>query len=531
MSRMNIDYSLYLVTGRDLLPSGKDYFESLEESIQGGVTVVQIREKVAETGEFLSIAQRTKEICYKYNIPVIVNDRLDIALAIGADGVHLGQADMPLPIARSLLPSGTIIGISVNTPEEALRAKEQGADYVGIGAIWGTKSKQLTSPILSVRGVGPILEVLAETNIKTVAIGGIKSNNALRALHGAVAPSNYRALDGIAVISDIVASNQPREAAAKLASIVKDFKTLRTPPIFSFQSDSISNLTSRSLIQEAANFLDVIRKNTPLVHQITNNVVTTQSANATLALGASPIMSNAPEEMEELSRVIGALLVNIGTIANKDGMLAAGKWANINRKPIVLDPVAVGATSHRRNATNDLLNEWQPSVIKGNAGEIGALAKSAEAKSRGVDSVGSGFAEPHKVVQQLARTERCIVLLTGETDWISDGQITINCQNGHQFLADITGSGCMLGTCVATFCAAASISAKSEYSASSPYLVHGNMFTATLGGLLALTVASEIAGERPDVKGTGTFLSALIDTLYHLTPAQIMERAKVEIVI
>jgi thiamine-phosphate diphosphorylase/hydroxyethylthiazole kinase len=119
----------------------------------------------------LSVAARTKEICHKHRIPIIINDRIDIALAIRADGVHLGQNDMPISIARKLLPQGTIIGASVNTPEEATRAKEDGADYVGIGALWDTQRKQLTNPIIGVRGVGRVLEALNGSDIKAVAIG------------------------------------------------------------------------------------------------------------------------------------------------------------------------------------------------------------------------------------------------------------------------------------------------------------------------------------------------------------------------
>jgi len=266
-----------------------------------------------------------------------------------------------------------------------------------------------------------------------------------------------------------------------------------------------------------------------LIHQITNNVVMNQSANATLALGASPIMATSVNEMEDLSKVNGALLVNFGTITDKAGMIEAGRWANIRRKPVVFDPVAVGATDFRRKAADELLNAWQASVIKGNPAEIGALAKSSEVVSKGVDSVGSGFADPASIVKLLARKERCIVAMTGEKDWISDGINVIRISNGHELLDKITGSGCMVGTTVATFCAAASLCAK-EDSNSSSLLVKGDMMVASLGGILALTIASEFAAARSDVKGSGTFLPALIDELFHLTPQKIIEKAKVEIV-
>lgn len=523
-----IDCSLYLVTGRELLPPGKDYLESVEEAIKGGVTVVQVREKNVDTKEFLEIARKTKTICQKYGVPIIINDRIDIALAIQADGVHLGQSDMPIAIARQLLPPGAIIGTSVNTVQEAEKAKECGIDYVGIGAVWDTSTKKLTAPVIGIRGIGAILEVFKNTDIQAVAIGGIKISNALQVLHGGVAPSDYRSLDGLAIVSEIMASQQPLEQAKGLRHIIDSFKLSKIPPVFSSQH---TKYDVTSLVGQAGQLLKSVRNLSPLVHQITNIVVTTQSANATLALGASPIMSNASEEMSDLSKIIGGLLINIGTISNKACMLLAGQLANLNRKPIVLDPVAAGATAYRKDATEEFLNEFQPTVIKGNAGEIGALVGSLEAKSRGVDSIGPGFSNPAEVVRQLARRQRAIILLTGETDWISDGDVVLKVTNGHPYLGSITGSGCMLGTCIATFCAAANLSASTSPSESTDrLLVNGDMLVATLGGLLALTIGSELAGERTDVKGTGTFLPGLIDELFHLTPECIVERAKVEIV-
>jgi thiamine-phosphate diphosphorylase / hydroxyethylthiazole kinase len=120
----------------------------------------------------LEIAKKTKEICHKHGIPIIINDRIDIALAMGADGVHLGQNDMPPEVARQLLPDGTIIGVSVSTVEEAKKvASDNIANYVGIAAVWPTNSKQVKTHPLRPRGVGPILDALAPTNINSVAIG------------------------------------------------------------------------------------------------------------------------------------------------------------------------------------------------------------------------------------------------------------------------------------------------------------------------------------------------------------------------
>ncbi|EGO25805.1 hypothetical protein SERLADRAFT_348122 [Serpula lacrymans var. lacrymans S7.9] len=529
-----VDYSLYLVTGRELLPQGKDYLVSLEESLQGGVTIVQVREKHIDTLEFLEIAQKTKLLCNKYNVPLIINDRIDIALAVQADGVHLGQTDMPIHIARSLLPPGTILGVSCNTKEHVQKAISDGADYVGIGAVWGTSTKQLTSPVIGVRGVGQILKTLDGTNVKGSFIGGIKSANALRTLHGSVSTTGH-VLDGIAVVSDIVASTTPFHAAQNLSSILGAFNrniTLRVDQRYDATSSHIIDKIKNGV----CNLMQTIKKTSPLIHQITNVVVTNQSANATLALGASPIMATAPEEMYDLSLAIGALLINFGTVKDKEGMILAGQFANASQKPVVFDPVGVGATQFRKRTAAELLNTWQASVIKGNAAELGALADSKEVQAKGVDSVGGGFLDPAGFVKELAKKERCVIVLTGKTDWISDGTTVVKLDNGHEILGDITGSGCLVGTCVAVFCGGAWAEAVSHEGNGalnqdpSGQLVKGDMLLGAISGVLALTIAAELAVERSDVHGSGTFLPALIDELYHLTPQEIIEKAKIEVV-
>ncbi|CDO76183.1 hypothetical protein BN946_scf185037.g6 [Trametes cinnabarina] len=502
----------------------------LNSSLQGGVTLVQIREKNADTGEFLKIAQDSKAICRKYNVPILINDRIDIALAVGADGVHIGQTDMPVEIARKLLPPHAIIGMTCNTVEHVKNAVKDGVDYVGLGPVWSTQTKKVAHPVLGVRGIGKLLEALEGSDVKAVAIAGIKSTNVLHCLHGAVSPSG-RPLDGVAVVSDIVASTDPLNAAKRLSTKIKAFNSAPSPPVFSLSLSSYT-YTADALKKNVGEFLCAIKKFAPLVHQITNNVVTTQSANATLALGASPIMATAPEEMEDLSEAAGALLVNFGTIQNIDGMLASGFHYNQNRKPVVFDPVGVGATQYRRTSAAALLNAWQPTVIKGNAAELGALANSDEVKAKGVDSVGQGFSDPAAFVRNLARKERAIVVLTGVKDYVSDGTIVVRLSNGHPYLGEITGSGCMVGTAVATFCAGASMGAASQRNDDAPEdgrLVRGDMLAAAIGGVLAVTIASEFAATRPDVKGSGTFLPAFIDELGALTPEKLASRANIEI--
>ncbi|TFY80989.1 hypothetical protein EWM64_g3030 [Hericium alpestre] len=530
-TKPTIDYSLYLVTGRNYLPPGKTYLQSLEEAIQGGVTLVQVREKDAETADFLEIALQTVALCRKHQIPVLINDRIDIALASNADGVHLGQEDMSIAVARKLLPPNAVIGKSCKSLEHVREAIKEKVDYVGLGAVYTTNTKDVSAPgkVIGVKGLRSILAELEGAGMPAVAIGGIKSNNLLRVLHGGVAPSGH-GLHGVAVVSEIMASTEPRAASERLARIIRSWSASPRVPA-SFSSFEASMYTAQRVVDSAAKLLAQVRELKPLVHQITNNVVKAQSANATIALGGSPIMAAAAEEQADLARIPGGLLINFGTVEDMDGMLAAGLNANLNRKPVVFDPVGVGATTYRQTCAHvQLLNTWQPAVIKGNAAEIGAIVNSDEVKSQGVDSLGSGFKDPAAVVRLLSKQERCISVLSGPTDYISDGSTVIRLSNGHPLLGQITGAGCMLGTAIATFCGAASIAAE-RAAPGDAYgsLVRGDMLTAAAAGVLALTVASEIAAQRSDVRGPGTFLPALIDELANLTPEVIRQRAKVEV--
>ncbi|BAH07638.1 thiamine phosphate synthase [Clostridium kluyveri] len=201
---MELDYSLYLVTDRNVL-RGKSLYEAVEQAILGGVTLVQLREKDASTREFYEQALELKKITETYNIPLIINDRLDIAQAVDAEGVHLGQSDMPLVAARNILGKNKIIGISVGNVEEALEAEKNGADYVGIGTIFftGTK-KDIDIPI----GIEGLKSVYNSINIPAVAIGGINENNFREVLSTGI--------DGISVVSAILGKNDIKAAAKAL---------------------------------------------------------------------------------------------------------------------------------------------------------------------------------------------------------------------------------------------------------------------------------------------------------------------------
>jgi thiamine-phosphate pyrophosphorylase len=201
-----VDYSLYLVTDRGL-SLGRATVNIVRAAIAGGVTCVQLREKHADTRAFIQEARALKEllVALEASIPLLINDRLDVALAIGADGVHLGQSDMPLADARRLLGDTMLIGISAESLEDAVRAEAEGADYIGISPVFTTSTKADIAPPLGLEG---IRRIRAAVSLPLVAIGGIHQENA-----GAVIRAGA---DGVAVVSAIVSATCPRSAATAL---------------------------------------------------------------------------------------------------------------------------------------------------------------------------------------------------------------------------------------------------------------------------------------------------------------------------
>lgn len=209
MKPESIDYSLYLVTDRSL-SRGKATLKIVKAGVAGGVTCVQLREKNCSTLEFIKEALSIKDYLKKHNIPLIINDRVDVAQAIGADGVHLGQTDMPLIMAKDILKGSMIIGISVESLEDAIRAEKDGADYIGISPIFATPTKTDTAPALGLEGLKKISRAV---KLPKVAIGGLNQENAGEViLNGA---------SGIAVVSAIVSADYPGKAAEKLSYIIK----------------------------------------------------------------------------------------------------------------------------------------------------------------------------------------------------------------------------------------------------------------------------------------------------------------------
>ena len=204
MQKRTIDYSLYLVTDRKL-SLGRSLLDIIRPAVDGGITVVQLREKEVDSREFYREAIRIKEFLDARGIPLIINDRLDIALAIDAAGVHLGQEDLPVDVARNILGPGRVIGASVFTPEEAIQAEAMGADYLGLSPIFVTSTKpELTSQI-GIEGIGPIR---LATQLPLVGIGSMNETNTFSVISAG--------LDGVAVVSAICSRPDVCAAAERI---------------------------------------------------------------------------------------------------------------------------------------------------------------------------------------------------------------------------------------------------------------------------------------------------------------------------
>lgn len=202
-NKSKINYKLYLVTNRDLLKN-ISLTEAVEEAIKGGTTLVQLREKNVSSLEFYNIAKSIKKVTDKYDIPLIIDDRLDIALAVDAAGLHVGQSDMPAIIARKLLGENKILGVSAHTIDEALKAEKDGADYIGTGAIFTTTTKKDAENV----SIKSLKEITEKVHIPVVAIGGINQEN-VKMLKGT-------GISGISVISSILGKNDIKKASEDL---------------------------------------------------------------------------------------------------------------------------------------------------------------------------------------------------------------------------------------------------------------------------------------------------------------------------
>lgn len=214
MMHNRADYRLYLVTDRNCLQQ-QTLEQAVEQAILGGVTLVQLREKAIASKAFYERALRIKAICHRYNVPLLINDRVDIALAVEADGVHIGQSDLPCGVVRQILGKDKIIGVSARTAQQAIQAQADGADYLGVGAMFATSTKQDAQTVT----IASLTQIRQAVTLPIVAIGGI-NHTTLPALQQALQAADT-SIDGVAVVSAILGQKDVKLASQQLKEVIK----------------------------------------------------------------------------------------------------------------------------------------------------------------------------------------------------------------------------------------------------------------------------------------------------------------------
>ena len=265
----------------------------------------------------------------------------------------------------------------------------------------------------------------------------------------------------------------------------------------------------KHLNEKAAQNLSAIRAQKPLIHNITNYVVMNYTANALLAMGASPVMAHAQNEVEDMVAFAAALVLNIGTLTDDwvFSMIKAGRKASEQQTPVILDPVGSGATPLRTDSSKKIIEETRISVIRGNASEILSL-RHAASKTKGVDAIHS-VEEAAKTATVLAQELDTTLAITGPVDLITDGDRVIRVKNGHPLMGYVTGTGCTATVTIAAFLA-----------------VDDDPVSATATALAYFGLAGEVAGQN--ATAPGSFMIQMIDALYTITPQELKKGCKIE---
>lgn len=267
----------------------------------------------------------------------------------------------------------------------------------------------------------------------------------------------------------------------------------------------------RLLDQELSALLDKVRRNNPLIHNITNEVVTNFTANGLYALGASPVMASSPDEVAEMAKTAGALVINIGTLSRElvDTMIIAGQSANAHGVPVLLDPVGAGATTLRTESALRILREVQVSIVRGNAAEIAHLV-GEKREIKGVDALDSGDGNHADLAVRAARELKTTAVITGKEDVITDGSLLRVVSGGDVLLTKVTGTGCLLTSVLGAFAA-----------------VEADLMLAGTAGLAFYGAAASQAAKRTSGLGPGSFQIAFLDELAQLHPGSLEGRATI----
>ncbi|AFU16521.1 hydroxyethylthiazole kinase [Bacillus toyonensis] len=264
-------------------------------------------------------------------------------------------------------------------------------------------------------------------------------------------------------------------------------------------------------MKEISKVVDLVRESNPLVHNITNVVVTNFTANGLLALGASPVMAYAKEEVAEMASIAGALVLNMGTLRPEEveAMLLAGKSANTNDVPVLFDPVGAGATSYRTEVARHIPAEIELAIIRGNAAEV-ANVINERWEIKGVDA-GTGNGNVVNIAKQAAEELNTVAVITGKEDVVTDGERTILIRNGHSILTKVTGTGCLLTSVIGAFVA-----------------VEKDYVKAAVAAVTFYGVAAELAAAKTVEKGPGSFQIEFLNQLANTTSSDIEKYGKIE---
>lgn len=446
---MNFDLSLYLVTDRPL-SGGRDMAWIVREAAAGGVTMVQLREKECATAEFVALARELKATLQPLGIPLIINDRIDVALAVDADGVHIGQSDMPYETARALLGKEKIIGLSVETMDEVLAANALDVDYIGISPVYATPTKTDT---LTPFGLEGIEQVMQHSRHRCVAIGGMNRNT--------IGEVIARGVEGVAVVSAIVSAESPRAASAELAAIISDNRT-EHPQRTENPEKSASNPQLKKVLTIAGSDsgggagIQADIKSISANGCFAASAITAITAQNTLGVNAVEGLS-----ISIIKGQIDAVLGDIGADSVKIGMLHSAEVvqcvARMLRKyaitNVVLDPVMVSTSGHKLiedSAIEVLKSELMPMarVITPNIPEAEILLGEALSKQSDLPDAARRLAEMYGVsvllkAGHLVDDELIDIFYNRETnETVELGARRVDTRNTH-------GTGCTLSSAFA----------------------------------------------------------------------------------
>ncbi|WP_297405103.1 hydroxyethylthiazole kinase [uncultured Cetobacterium sp.] len=472
-------YRLCLVTDREILDN-KDLYKTIEGAVENGVTMVQLREKNISIDSFVEIGKKLKKITDRLSVPLIINDNVEVARLIDASGVHLGQSDMSIEKARKILGDNKIIGLSVSNLEEAKNSVKEKIDYIGVGPIYATGSKKDAATPM---GLAMLKKIKDDYNIPVIAIGGINSLNVEEVIDNGA--------DGVAIISGILAAENPSKKSKEI----------------------FDKINKRIFLNKITKNLENIKSKTPLVYHLTNTVTINDCANITLAMGGSPLMSFCLEEMEEIISFASSVIINIGTMEKEMVSMAVevAKIANRQLKPLILDPVGVGATNARKELIEEILEKSYVDVIKGNLSEIKTILYEVS-NSRGVDALDKADINTKDIILNGAKKLGCILAVTGEIDYISDGNKLIEIYNGNKVMEKVSGAGCMINSLIGSSIGANGITLESVSL-----------------GVLAMSVCGEIACRGNENKGSGTLKSRIFDEIVSLNGDILKKEEKIKI--